>query len=315
MNNIPVVTKYLLLTNVVVFLLQEVAKGAGFDLVATFGLHFFLADNFQLHQLFTYMFLHACPYEWGVHTFFANLSHIFFNMFALWMFGRTIENTLGARHFLIYYLVCGVGAGLCQELFQYGEYWMEGLADYERVRTPDGIYPMGEFLNYWRTIGASGAVYGILLAFGYIYPNHRIMLLFPPIPMKAKYFVIGYAALELFSSFSANDNVAHFAHLGGMFFGFLLLLRWTRLSNPNSWWQRLKRHFTKSSKSPYNKNPKMKVNPGGTYDQMQEPQTPSKDLEEKRRRIDELLDKIKKSGYESLTTEEKNFLFDASTRK
>ena len=133
--------------------------------------------------------------------------------------------------------------------------------------------------------------------------------------MKAKYFVIGYAALELYSSFSANDNVAHFAHLGGMFFGFLLLLRWTRLSNPNSWWQRLKRHFTKSSKSPYNKNPKMKVNPGGTYDQMQEPQTPSKDLEEKRRRIDELLDKIKKSGYESLTTEEKNFLFDASTRK
>ena len=306
MNSIPVVTKYLLLTNVVVFLLQEVAKGAGIDLVATLGLHFFLADNFQLHQLFTYMFLHA------------NLSHIFFNMFALWMFGRTIEHTLGARHFLIYYLVCGVGAGLCQELFQYGEYWMEGLADYERVRTPDGIYPMGEFLNYWRTIGASGAVYGILLAFGYIYPNHRIMLLFPPIPMKAKYFVIGYAALELFSSFSANDNVAHFAHLGGMFFGFLLLLRWTRRSNPNSWWQRLKKHFETSSKSPYNKNPKMTVNPGGAYNKEEHtttPPTPDATLEEKRRRIDELLDKIKKSGYESLTTEEKNFLFDASTRK
>jgi uncharacterized protein with WD repeat len=144
------------------------------------------------------------------------------------------------------------------------------------------------------------------------------MLLFPPIPMKAKYFVIGYAALELFSSFSANDNVAHFAHLGGMLFGFLLLLRWTRRSNPNSWWQRLKKHFETSSKSPYNKNPKMTVNPGGAYNKEEHtttPPTPDAALEEKRRRIDELLDKIKKSGYESLTTEEKNFLFDASTRK
>ena len=302
MNNIPVVTKYLLLSNVVIFLLQEVLKQSGIDLVALFGLHFFLADNFQLHQLFTYMFLHA------------NFSHLFFNMFALWMFGRLIEQTLGVKHFLIYYLVCGVGAGLCQELFQYGEYWMEGLADYERVRTPQGIYPMGEFLNFWRTVGASGAVYGILLAFGFIYPNHRIMLLIPPIPLKAKYFVIGYAAIELYSSFSANDNVAHFAHLGGMLFGFLLLLRWTRLHYSISWWQRIKKHFSSSSKSPYNKNPKMTINPGGAYNEMEQPTTPSNvtEREEKRRRIDELLDKIKKSGYESLTEEEKNFLFNAS---
>ena len=305
MNNIPVVTKYLLLTNIVVFLLQEVVKQWGIDLVALFGLHFFLADNFQLHQLFTYMFLHA------------NLSHIFFNMFALWMFGRLIESTLGARHYLIYYIVCGVGAGLCQELFQYGEYWMEGLANYERVRTPEGIYPMGEFLNYWRTVGASGAVYGILLAFGFIYPNHRIMLLIPPIPMKAKYFVIGYAAIELYSSFSANDNVAHFAHLGGMLFGFLLLLRWTRQHNPLSWWERLKRHFTISKKSPYNKNPKMTITLGGADDKVETAETTSSSEEQEatRRRIDELLDKIKNSGYKSLTTEEKNFLFEASTRK
>ncbi len=305
MNNFPPVTKWLLISNVIIFALQELAKSNGIDLVATFGLHFFLADNFQIHQLFTYMFLHA------------NLSHLFFNMFALWMFGRLIESTLGVKHFLIYYLICGIGAGFCQEIFQYGEYCVEGLANFERVRTPDGIYPMGEFLNYWRTVGASGAVYGILLAFGFIYPNQRIMLLIPPIPMKAKYFVIGYAALELYSSFSVNDNVAHFAHLGGMLFGFILLLRWTRLHNPNSWWERLKKHFSSPKKSPYNKNPKMTVNPGGTYEQMQQPKqpTPSADLEEKRRRIDELLDKIKKSGYESLTTEEKNFLFDASTRK
>ena len=305
MNNFPPVTKWLLISNVVIFALQELAKSNGIDLVATFGLHFFLADNFQIHQLFTYMFLHA------------NLSHLFFNMFALWMFGRLIESTLGVKHFLIYYLICGIGAGFCQEIFQYGEDCVEGLANFERERTPDEIYPMGEFLNYWRTVGASGAVYGILLAFGFIYPNQRIMLLIPPIPMKAKYFVIGYAALELYSSFSVNDNVAHFAHLGGMLFGFILLLRWTRLHNPYSWWERLKKHFSSPKKSPYNKNPKMTVNPGGTYEQMQQPQTPtpSADLEEKRRRIDELLDKIKKSGYESLTTEEKNFLFDASTRK
>ena len=302
MNNFPPVTKWLLISNVVIFVLQELAK---VDLVATFGLHFFLADNFQVHQLFTYMFLHA------------NLSHLFFNMFALWMFGRLIESTLGMKHFLIYYLVCGVGAGLCQEVFQYGEYYIEGFAEFDRVRTPEGIYPMGEFLNYWRTVGASGAVYGILLAFGFIYPNQRIMLLIPPIPMKAKYFVIGYAALELYSSFSVNDNVAHFAHLGGMLFGFILLLRWTRRNNPYSWWERLKQHFTASKKSPYNKNPKMTVNPGGAYEQTQQTQQPTHaaDMEEKRRRIDELLDKIKKSGYESLTTEEKNFLFDASTRK
>ena len=302
MNNFPPVTKWLLISNVVIFVLQELAK---VDLVATFGLHFFLADNFQVHQLFTYMFLHA------------NLSHLFFNMFALWMFGRLIESTLGMKHFLIYYLVCGVGAGLCQEIFQYGEYYIEGFAEFDRVRTPEGIYPMGEFLNYWRTVGASGAVYGILLAFGFIYPNQRIMLLIPPIPMKAKYFVIGYAALELYSSFSVNDNVAHFAHLGGMLFGFILLLRWTRRNNPYSWWERLKQHFTASKKSPYNKNPKTTVNPGGAYEQTQQTQQPTHaaDMEEKRRRIDELLDKIKKSGYESLTTEEKNFLFDASTRK
>lgn len=302
MNNFPPVTKWLLISNVVIFVLQELAK---VDLVATFGLHFFLADNFQVHQLFTYMFLHA------------NLSHLFFNMFALWMFGRLIESTLGMKHFLIYYLVCGVGAGLCQEIFQYGEYYIEGFAEFDRVRTPEGIYPMGEFLNYWRTVGASGAVYGILLAFGFIYPNQRIMLLIPPIPMKAKYFVIGYAALELYSSFSVNDNVAHFAHLGGMLFGFILLLRWTRRNNPYSWWERLKQHFTASKKSPYNKNPKMTVNPGGAYEQTQQTQQPTHaaDMEEKRQRIDELLDKIKKSGYESLTTEEKNFLFDASTRK
>ena len=214
MNNFPPVTKWLLISNIVIFALQEFTKNSGVDLVGTFGLHFFLADNFQLHQLFTYMFLHA------------NLSHLFFNMFALWMFGRLIESTLGVKHFLIYYLICGIGAGFCQEIFQYGEYCVEGLANFERVRTPDGIYPMGEFLNYWRTVGASGAVYAILMAFGMMFPNQELFIFPLPMPIKAKWLIIGYFVIELGLGIMNNDGIAHFAHLGGMVFGFLLIVYW-----------------------------------------------------------------------------------------
>ncbi len=150
-----------------------------------------LHSGFMPWQVVTYMFLHG------------NLSHLFFNMFALWMFGRTLEMRLGSKRFITYYLVCGVGAALLQLAV--------GL-----------IYPGGI------TVGASGAVYGILLAFGVLYPNHTIMLLIPPIPIKAKYFVILYGVLELYLGWRNNplDNVAHFAHLGGMIWGFLLLYYW-----------------------------------------------------------------------------------------
>lgn len=149
---------------------------------------------FRSYQFITYMFLHA------------NFEHIFFNMFALWMFGRTLEYELGSQRFLTYYLVCGVGASL----FQLGTAWI-----------------MGELPI--QLVGASGAVMGLLLAFGVMHPNSIIMLLIPPIPIKAKWFVAIYAAIELFMGWTGRGgNVAHFAHIGGMVWGLLLLYWWKR---------------------------------------------------------------------------------------
>ena len=129
--------------------------------------------------------------------------------------------------FLLFYFVCGIGAAVCQEVWQLADYYFSGMSAFAGVSFPDGTtMPMGLYLNQWTTIGASGACYGILLAFGMTFPNERIMLLIPPIPIKAKYFVVGYAAIELFSAYTSNDNVAHFAHLGGMLFGLLLILYW-----------------------------------------------------------------------------------------
>ncbi len=150
-------------------------------------------NNFQFYQLGTYMFLHA------------DFTHLFFNMFALWMFGRQLEWDLGSKRFLSYYLLTGIGAGALNLL----------------VMSLTGDYGI--------TIGASGAVYGILLAFGVLHPNVPLYLFFLPIPIKAKWFVIGYGALELLQGLASNDNVAHFAHLGGMIFGLALLLIWKKV--------------------------------------------------------------------------------------
>ena len=137
-------------------------------------------------QLVTYMFLHADFY------------HIFFNLFALWIFGQALEQLWGTKRFLIYYFLTGIGAGIIQL-----------------------------FVSSGYTIGASGAVFGILLGFGMMYPNRRIMLLFPPIPIKAKYFVGFYGALELFNGLTRVDSgIAHFAHLGGLLVGFILIKLW-----------------------------------------------------------------------------------------
>ena len=175
-----------------------------------------------IHQpwsLFTYMFMHG------------GFQHIFFNMFALWMFGRTLEQVWGPKRFLSYYMVCGIGAGLVQELVQYIQYVTE-LSQYDSVNTGIAVIPMAEYLNLMTTVGASGAIYGILLAFGMLFPNSQ-MFVFPiPFPVKAKYFVMGYAALEIFLGLGAStDGVAHFAHLGGMIFGFILIMYWRKKNN------------------------------------------------------------------------------------
>ncbi len=216
MNSMPTVTKNLLIINILCFFGGVVATKYGMDLNHVLGLHFFLASDFNLAQLITYMFMHG------------GVEHVFFNMFALWMFGRTLEQVWGSKRFLLYYMICGIGAGLVQEIVQYLHYIKE-LAPYDNVNTGMDIIPMAEYLNLFITVGASGAIYGILLAFGMLFPNSR-MFVFPfPFPIKAKYFVIGYAILELLLGFGASgDGVAHFAHLGGMVFGVALILYWKK---------------------------------------------------------------------------------------
>ena len=219
----PVVTKNLIIINILLFFGGIVASKYGINLDQYLGLHFFLADDFILAQLFTYMFMHG------------GFTHIFFNMFALFMFGRILEQVWGPRRFLFYYIVCGVGAGLIQELVQYIHYSIE-LSAYDSVNIGGMIMPMAQYLNLMITVGASGAIYAILLAFGMLFPNQSLFIFPLPMPIKAKYFVIGYAALELFLGISnnASDNVAHFAHLGGMLFGFILIMYWRKKGNNNN---------------------------------------------------------------------------------
>ena len=134
--------------------------------------------------------------------------------------------------FLFYYILCGIGAGIIQEIVQFVEY-QTVLSGYSMVQTFSGTIPMSEYLNMMNTVGASGAVYAILLGFGMLFPNQQLFIFPLPFPIKAKYFVIGYALIELYSGFAnnPNDNVAHFAHLGGMIFGFILIMYWKKKNN------------------------------------------------------------------------------------
>ena len=314
MQKILPVTRNLLIINVLCYAIQFVFQARGIDVVNWLGLHFVLANDFHIFQLFTYMFLHG------------SLTHLFFNMFSLWMFGSIIEQTLSSKRFLIYYLICGIGAGICQEMFQLGEYYASGMDTFERVNTGANVMMMGDFLNLWTTIGASGACYGVLLAFGMLYPNERIMLLIPPIPMKAKYFVAGYAAIELYMAYSSNDNIAHFAHLGGMLFGFFLLRYWRRRTQQsrsgftgwNDWEEQRRQHSrAEQVKSWVKKHTGQSTTTAGNAHH-----TPTRETDydynirtkEEEKRMDEILDKIRISGYASLTEDEKKELFRISRK-
>ncbi|MBP5644210.1 MAG: rhomboid family intramembrane serine protease, partial [Bacteroidales bacterium] len=205
---LPMVVKNLLIINVIFFLATWAMEAAWhIDLAQYLGLHYIGASDFRPYQFVTYMFMHG------------NFAHLFFNMFALWMFGNSIENAWGPKRFLIFYFVCGIGAGLTQELVQYIQ--LSDIANYQNVKLSGQIIPVDQYLNMLTTVGASGAVYGILLAFGMMWPNSRIYIYFA-IPIKAKWFVLLYGIIELFSGFSSVDNVAHFAHVGGMLFGLIL---------------------------------------------------------------------------------------------
>lgn len=231
-NLLTPVVKNLVIINAI-FFLATVVLSKHIDLSNILGLHYFRSTFFMPHQLVTYMFMHG------------GLGHIFFNMFALWMFGTALENVWGSKKFLIFYMITGIGAGLVQLLVTHlrimplesqinpedfkdiiltgAEYWKQGM------NFKDPLLAKLNALYNIPTVGASGSVFGILLGFGMLFPNALIYLYFA-FPIKAKYFVIGYGALELFMGFSnrAGDNIAHFAHLGGMVFGYLLILYWRK---------------------------------------------------------------------------------------
>lgn len=235
--NWPPVTKNLIIINFLIWAVELVMPKAGAVIVGKLGLHFFEGQEFNPVQIITYMFIHD-P---------SNPMHILFNMFTLWMFGRMLENLWGSRRFLFYYTVCGVGAALVQEglwACTYMHDYVAGIArlngmTYDSMRTVvdqalaagDAGFISGvrQFTNSIVTIGASGAVFALLLGFAFVFPNLPLYLFFIPVPVKAKYMVAGYAVLEFFLGVSKSmDTVAHFAHLGGMLFGLILLLIWKK---------------------------------------------------------------------------------------
>ena len=309
MRTIPPITKNLLIINTICYLAYIVLSGRGVNLNGIFGLHYIQASEFYLYQLVSYMFMHA------------SFMHLFFNMFALWMFGSVIERTFGQKKFLTFYLVCGLGAALCQELSQaamvYSLIAGQGgtLTDFLHLSP---LYRAA--LNGMTTVGASGCIYGVLLAFGMTFPEER-MFIFPlPIPIKAKWFVCGYIAIELFMALSQqSDGVAHVAHLGGMLFGYLLIKAWRKRSSSFNGWDgyevkdeaqtilgRIRRwlHLDRKDNDDLNYG---KRNTTAKNQQDWDYNARNKKQEDE---IDKILDKIRRSGYQSLTEEEKRKLFD-----
>lgn len=258
-GGIPLVVKNLLIINILMLLVSFVLSGSfGIELNRVLGLYYFGSEYFRPYQVITHMFMHG------------GLAHLFFNMFALWMFGRVLESVWGSQRFLIYYFVTGLGAAALHTFVNYLEISAMANAAKAFINTPSPelftafindyisrpnrqVY---DFITSWTydpnnqayitqaitmvqnslafkmnipTVGASGAVFGVLLAFGMLFPNTRLMLLFPPIPIKAKYFVIAYGCIELYLGLTRpGSNIAHFAHLGGMLFGFILVKYWNK---------------------------------------------------------------------------------------
>lgn len=221
-QTIPPVIKNLVIANALVFFAKTVFGDQWID--NYFALHDIRSDLFRPHQLVTHLFLHG------------GFTHLFFNMFALWMFGSILENLWGSKRFLIFYMFCGLGAAL----LHLGVLYVELKDTFALLNSvPPQMMNTNEYLELSQqanqaTVGASGAVFGCLAAFGYLFPNSLIYLYFF-IPIKAKWFVIFYAAAELWLGVqnSAGDNVAHWAHLGGALVGFLLVLYWNKRNRRN----------------------------------------------------------------------------------
>lgn len=218
------VIKNLIIINVIFFLATRIIGDGGVlplpYLTETFGAFYPGSPMFKPWQIITHMFMHS-------HV---GLMHIFFNMFALYMFGTALERVWGARRFIIFYFVCGLGAFFLHqvvnafEIYQITGKVFPAVSDFQ---TSDDAFRY----YYVPVVGASGAVFGILLGFGMLFPDTKLYLLFPPIAIKAKVFVFVYGAIELFLAFSTSgSNIAHFAHLGGMLFGYIMLKHWQKSS-------------------------------------------------------------------------------------
>ena len=234
-NSTPIVNN-LIIINLLVWL-----GTLAFPQYASFlRMHYWTSDNFNLVQLVTYMFMHG------------SFSHLFFNMFAVYMFGVVIERVWGSKKFLLFYLVTGIGAAIIQQLVWTWEYqpvlsvlnsgninaltsiepvlrkWFR-FGNIEHLTSKHMIDMANSIANAPQTVGASGAIYGILLAFGMLFPNRPLYIMFLPVPIKAKWMVLIWGGLELLLGMSsAADGVAHFAHLGGMLFGFMLVTYWKK---------------------------------------------------------------------------------------
>ena len=229
MNLTPAV-KNIIIINVLIYLACFVVPGLNDALTG----YYFASPNFRPWQIVTHMFMHS-QYDF---------THIFFNMYALYLFGTALENYWGTKRFVIFYMTCGVGAFFLHMGVGYFEIqkMMQVLSDKEVYQVmitglEEGKAYKVQMVELYSAIntgvvGASGAVFGVLLGFGMLFPNTEFMLLFPPIPLKAKYFVMIYGAIEFYLAMrqTTGDNVAHYAHLGGMLFGYLLLKYWQKNS-------------------------------------------------------------------------------------
>ena len=251
--SIPSGVKFLLIINIVVFVLVELS-GQQSLLFRTFGLVPSLVwSKFKIWQLFTYLFIHG------------GIFHIFFNMFVLWMFGKDLESQWGKMEFLLFYFVCGIGAGLITVLF-----------------SVNSIVPI---------VGASGAIYGLLLAYGFTYPNQMVYL-YGLVPIKVKYMVLGLGAIAFFASLSASQsNVSHITHLSGMVIGLIFIyfnINWKVIK---LWYIRMRLKGL-----------------------IQQPAKQDNEEAQMKKQVDKILDKLNDSGWDSLTEQEENYLTQASKR-
>lgn len=240
-RSMPPVTKNLILINILIWLVEFCLPGFGRSLIGRLGLHYIGGENFNPAQILTYLFIHDQT----------SPMHVFFNMFSLWMFGRLMEQVWGSRRFFIYYFVCGIGAAFVQEVVWALTWRHEFISTFASINgltydtmaayfdqsmaagDTDFLNAISLFKSQFVTIGASGAVFGLLMGFAFMFPNMPLYLFFIPIPIKAKWMVLGYGVIEFFLGVAGSGTIAHFAHLGGLLFGLILLLYWKKKGTLN----------------------------------------------------------------------------------